>query len=117
VLLLGDLNVDFQTANMTSAREASIEGLVVNLGVEDMLSHIKQTKQHKSIDTWRMTRRDHTINSRCNYIMAEFMAVKITCPRLFDLDHHAVVAVLTAKSQNDNKLCKKQHTSFLLQVQ
>jgi hypothetical protein len=39
VILLGDLNVDFRSTNMTSAREASIAGLVANLGVEDMLNH------------------------------------------------------------------------------
>jgi endonuclease/exonuclease/phosphatase family metal-dependent hydrolase len=71
VILLGDLNIDFRTAEMTSAREASIAGLVANLGVEDMLSHFKQTRRHKSGDTWRMTRQEQTLQSRCDYIMAE----------------------------------------------
>jgi exonuclease III len=120
VILLGDLNVDFRTTNMTSAREASIAGLVANLGVEDMLKHFKQTKRHKNGDTWRMNRQDQIVQSRCDYIMAEdrreFLAVKITSPRLFDSDHKAVVAVLQVKTKKDNQQYRKQRSSFPLKV-
>jgi hypothetical protein len=64
-----------------------------------------------------MTQLEQTINSRCHYIMAkdsrEFMAVKITNPRLFDSDHHAVVAVLKVNYRSDNKIFKKECTSFI----
>jgi hypothetical protein len=56
---------------MTTAREASIAGLVANLGVEDMLNHFKQSKRHQRGDTWRMTREDNIVRSRCDYIMAD----------------------------------------------
>jgi exonuclease III len=120
VLLLGDLNVDFRSTNMNTAREASIAGLVANLGVEDMLSHFKQTKRHKRGDTWKMSRQEQVIHSRCDYIMAEdrreFLAVKITNPRLFDSDHHAVIGTLKARPKQDNRLYKKQRSSFPLKV-
>jgi hypothetical protein len=68
-----------------------------------------------------MTRSEQMINSWCDYIMAEdrrkFMAVRITSPRLFNSDHLAIVAVLKANSKNDNKIYKKQRTSFPLTVQ
>jgi hypothetical protein len=124
VILLGDLNVDFRTTNTTSARDASIAGLVANLGVEDMLNHFKQAKKHRHGDTWRMTRmtgqEQQTVQSRCDYIMAEdrreFLAVNITSPRLFDSNHQAVIAVLQARSKQENSRYKKQRTSFPLQV-
>jgi hypothetical protein len=124
VILLGDLNVDFRSTNMTSARDASIAGLVANLGVEDMLNHFKQAKRHKHGDTWRMTRttdqEQQLVQSRCDYIMAEdrrkFLAVNIVSPRLFDSDHKAVTAVLQVLSKKDNRQYKKQRTSFPLQV-
>jgi hypothetical protein len=82
VLLLGDLNVNFRTTDMTSPCEASIAGLVANLGIDNMLNHFKQAKQHQQGDTGRMTRQDQTIHSRYDYIMAEdrreFLAVHIT---------------------------------------
>jgi hypothetical protein len=125
VILLGDLNVDFRSTNMTSAREASIAGLVANLGVEDMLNHFKQAKRHKRGDTWRIMRstrqeEQQLVQSRCDYIMAEdrreFLAVNITSPRLWDSDHQAVIAVLQTRSKKENNQYKKQCTSFPLQV-
>jgi hypothetical protein len=46
----------------------------------------------------------------------EFLSVNITSPRLFDSDHHAVIAVLQARSKKDNTRYKKQRTAFPLQV-
>jgi exonuclease III len=102
VVLVGDLNCDFDRFDNPSPRNIGIAAMTATLGVEDMSRHFRRRRRNALLQTWRARRENRLIVSRCDYIMSDvrkyFTSIRVVMPRHFDSDHSAVIATLDPTS-------------------
>lgn len=120
VILLGDLNVDFDQLWIDAPRNMGIAAMVASLGVEDVISNFRQTRRHADGITWRQNRNNGEVSSRCDYILSSssriFTAVRIVTPRHYDSDHNAVVATMIPTPKQQHRRYLNGRKAFPLKV-
>jgi hypothetical protein len=89
LVLLSDLNVNFNDMNRSNIRQDDTVSLISSLGLQDLRQAF--CMKYNSKWTWRQLRDNRYITSECGYILAtnlqDFKNIQIKTPNAYESDH------------------------------
>jgi exonuclease III len=101
IILMGDLNINFDNMRTTNQRQDDTAALISSMGLHDLRHHYCFKDNLKW--TWRQIRNGLNITSVCDYIctsdIKDFTSIKLKTPASFDSDHQLVLATLRIHRQ------------------